>query len=222
LDPGGSIIILNPLPRILANTYYREVERLIQRDFCVSIDTNRYSTSPELVGNQAKVRLYEEHLEIWVEERMDCKHLYCKGRYQMQILPEHEAAFKKLSFQSKLLENAFMRIGEVAKSYYEGLKKERGKAAGYHLQRILKLTDRYGSDVVAGAISYAQRYGVYSSEAISRVVHGKALRRKGKLLGVTEDVPENIRQWLRTCAVQKQNIEDYDLLIRPKIKDKKQ
>lgn len=213
---------LNPLPRILANTYYREVQRLIQRDFCVSIDTNRYSTSPELVGNQAKVRLYEEHLEIWVEERMDCKHLYCEGRYQMQVLPEHEAAFKKLSFQSKLLENAFMRIGEVAKSYYEGLKKERGKAAGYHLQRILKLADRYGSDVVAGAISYAQRYGVYSSEAISRVVYGKALRRKGKLLCVTEDVPENIRQWLRTCAVQKQDIEDYDLLICPKNKGKKQ
>ena len=140
----------------------------------------------------------------------------------MQILPEHESAFKKLSFQSKLLENAFMRIGEVAKSYYEGLKKERGKAAGYHLQRILKLADRYGSDVVAGAISYAQRYGVYSSDAISRVVHGKALRRKGKFLCVTEDVPENIRQWLRTCAVQKQDIEDYDLLICPKIKDKKQ
>lgn len=152
---------------------------------------------------------------------MDCRHVYCEGRHQRQVLPEHEAAFKELSSQSTLLENAFMRIGEVAKSYYEGLKKERGNAAGYHLQRILKLADRYGSDVVAGALSYAQRYGAYSSEAIVRVVHGKALRRKGKLPSTTEDMPENIRQWLRTCAVQKQDIKAYDRLISPKDKDKK-
>ena len=212
---------LNPLPRILTNTYYREVERLIQRDFSVAIDTNRYSASPELVGKRAKIRLYEEYLELWVDERMDCRHVYCEGRHQRQVLPEHEAAFKELSSQSTLLENAFMRIGEVAKSYYEGLKKERGNAAGYHLQRILKLADRYGSDVVAGALSYAQRYGAYSSEAIVRVVHGKALRRKGKLPSTTEDMPENIRQWLRTCAVQKQDIKTYDRLISPKDKDKK-
>ena len=50
--------------------------------------------------------------------------------------------------------DAFMRLGEPATAYYEGLRKQRRAAAGYHLQRILKFADRYGSDVVAGALAY--------------------------------------------------------------------
>jgi len=210
---------LKPLPQVLAKTYYREVERLIHRDFCVAIDTNRYSASPNLVGNQAKVRLYENHLEIWVNDKMDCRHTYCESRHQRQVLPEHENAFKKLTSQSRLLEKAFLRLGEPAKSYYDGLKRERRAAAGYHLQRILKLADRYGSDVVAGAISYAQRYGAYSADAVMRVVHGKALKRKGKPLPRTQDVPENIKQWLRSCAVENQDLDSYDRLISSIIDD---
>jgi len=204
---------LKPLPQLLKNTYYKEVDRIIYTDFCVAIDTNRYSASPNLIGNQAKVRLYEEHLEIWVDDKMDCRHTYCQGRHQRQVLPEHENAYRKLTSQGALLEKAFLRIGEPAKSYYDGLKRERGSAAGYHLQRILKLADRYGSDVVAGAISYAQRYGAYSADAIIRVIHGKALKSKGKPLPKTEDVPENIKQWLRSCAVERQDLDAYDRMV---------
>jgi len=213
---------LKPLPRSLVPAYYREVERVIQRDFCVAINTNRYSASPELVGKRAQVRLYEEHLEIWVGESMDCAHVYSNQQHQRQVLPEHEAAFKELSCQRTLLENAFMRIGEVARSYYEGLKRERGGAAGYHLQRILKLADRYGSDVIAGALSYAQRYGAYSAESIARIVHGKALTRKGKQPCASEDIPENMRQWLRTCAAQKHNLTVYDRMMCPKKEETKE
>jgi transposase len=213
---------LKSLPQLCKNTYYREVERLIHRDFCVAIDTNRYSVNPELIGNQAKIRLYENHLEIWVNDTLDCKHAYCQGRHQRQVLPEHEELFKKLTSQSALLEKAFLRIGEAARAYYEGLKREKRSAAGYHLQRILKLADRYGSDVVAGAISYAQRYGAYSADAVIRVIHGKALKRKGKPLPSTQDVPQNIKQWLRACAVENQQLDDYDRLISRVIDDKKE
>lgn len=210
---------LKTLPHILENTYYREVERLIHRDFCVVIDTNRYSASPKLFGKQAKVRLYKERLEIWVDDRMDCKHTYCRGRHQRQVLPEHEAAFKKMTSQGALLQKAFFRLGKPAQIYYEGLKRERGSAAGYHLQRILKLADRYGSDVVAGAICYAQRYGAFSAEAITRIIYGKTLKRKGKLLPKAVDVPENIKQWLRSCAVEKQDPDFYDRIISKIIED---
>lgn len=206
---------LKPLPHLLSDTYYREVERLIQRDFCVIVNTNRYSASPKFLGKQAKVRLYEDHLQIWVDNGLDCKHIYCQGRYQRQVLPEHETAFKKMTHQGTLLQGAFLRIGSSAKSYYEGLKRDRGSAAGYHLQRILKLADRHGSDVVSGAISYAQRYGAYSAEAVARIIHGQTLKRKGKPLPVV-NVPENIKQWLRSCAVQNQDLKSYDRMVEDK------
>jgi transposase len=203
---------LRPAPNVLAESY-REVGRRIQRDFCVRLNTNSYSVSPKFIGKWARVRLYKEHIEIWVDDTMDCRHVYCQGTHRRQILPEHENAFKILTSQSTLLKTAFLRIGAPAKTYYEGLKRQKGSAAGYHLQRILKMTDRYGADVVAGALSYAERYGAYSADSIIRVIHGKTLRRKGKKLPVSTHVPENIKQWLRSYTVEKQDLASYDELI---------
>ena len=73
--------------------------------------------------------------------------------------------------------------------------------------------------MVAGAISYAQRYGAYSADSVIRVVHGKALKRKGKPLPKTQDVPENIKQWLRSCAVENQDLDSYNRLISSIIDD---
>ncbi len=191
---------------------YQEVVRTIYRDFCVVINTNRYSVHPDLVGMKAKVRLYPDHLEIWIDKKMAARHVYSSGKHQRQILPEHEAAYRKSSFQSELLKKAFLRLGEPAKTYFDGLKTKRGKAAGYHLQRILKMADRHGSDVVAGAMTCAHRHGVYSADAITRIVHGKAIKKKGPT-PMLEDVPENIRQWLRACAVEKQKLSSYDKIL---------
>lgn len=202
---------LKSLPSKKYETYH-EVDRTIYRDFCVVISTNRYSVHPDLVGMQAKVRLYSDYIEIWVDKKMAARHVYSKGKHQREVLPEHEAAYRGSSFQSELLAKAFLRLGEPAKTYFDGLKRERGKAAGYHLQRILKMADRHGSDVVAGAMSHAERHGVYSADAVTRVIYGKAIKKKGPTRMI-EDVPENIRQWLRSCAVEKQKLSSYDKIL---------
>jgi transposase len=209
---------LKPLPEKRLESY-REVKRLVNRDFCVAIDTNRYSVHPSLVGRQAKVRLYRDHLEIWVDNVHAASHVYSEIKTDRKVLPEHEEAFRGYSFQSELLKSAFLRLGDSAKAYFEGLQKERGAAAGYHLQRILKLADRHGSDVVAGALSHAMRYGIYSADAVTRVIHGKELRARGTDQPLPEFVPENIRQWLRSCAVENPDISSYDRLIERILED---
>ncbi len=200
------------LPDNKKETFFREVERKVNRDFSVAIDTNKYSASPELIGQQARVRLYRDHMEVWVNDQLDCRHTYCQGKYERQVLPEHEKAFKHLTNQHRLLEQAFVRLGDPAKSYYEGLKEQRGAGAGYHLQRILKLVDRYGSDVVVGALAHAQRYDAYSADAVTRIIQGKQLKRNGRIVS-PEQMPENIRQWLISCAVEDQELDLYDKLV---------
>jgi len=209
---------LKPLPTKKYETY-QEFKRLVHRDFCVAINTNRYSVHPDLEGKQAFVRLFHDHLEIWIDNKLEARHVYNEGKYQRDVLPEHESAYRGSSFQSELLKKAFLRLGEPATTYFEGLKKERGKAAGYHLSRILKMADRHGSDVVAGAISHAQRYGVYSADAVTRVIHGKTIKKKGQAQ-IVEDVPENVRQWLRSCAVESQKPSSYDEMIKKIDEDK--
>ena len=205
---------LKPLPPSKTDTFYREVQRVVLRDFSVAIDTNHYSVSPQLIGQRATVRLYNDHLQVWVNDQLDCKHTYCTGKHQRQVLAEHEKSFREMTGQHQLLANAFLRLGRPAESYYEGLKNEKGAAAGYHLQRILKLADRHGADVTAGAMAHAQRYGAYSADAVTRVVLGKALKHKAGKNNAPVNMPENIRQWLRSCAVDDDTLDIYDKMIR--------
>jgi transposase len=67
---------LKPLPQLLSASFYKEVDRLLHSDFCVSINTNRYSANPERIGQYTKVRLYNDHLEIWIDDKFDCRHSY--------------------------------------------------------------------------------------------------------------------------------------------------
>jgi len=205
------------LPRSLSDVFFKEVDRLVHTDFCVAINTNRYSVEPNLIGQEANVRLYKDHLQIWVEQKLVCKHTYVQGRFQRQVLPEHEQIYKKITGQRQLLKNAFLRLGEPAMTYYEGLKKQRGAAAGYHLQRILQYAERHGHDVVAGALAHAGRYGAYSADAVLRIIQGKKLKQGSPM--ATAVVPENIRQWLRACAVEKQDPGLYDQLVKKNNKD---
>jgi len=203
---------LKPLSVQLSDVVYKEVDRKINVDFCVAIDTKRYSANPNLIGETAKVRLYRDHLQKWVKGKLDCKHPYSSD--ERSVLPEHEAMYKKMTGQRRLLQDAFLRLGEPAQRFYEGLQKTRKAAAGYHLQRILQYVDRYGSDVVAGALAYAARYSAFSADVVLRIISGKKLKKGRQHVDVK--VPENVRQWLRAYAVEKQNPSHYDDLLKEK------
>jgi hypothetical protein len=177
----------------------------------VAIDTNRYSTNPHLVGETAQVRLYRAHLEIWVDNKLDCKHEYEKGRHKRKVLPEHQEIYKKMTGQRRLLEDTFLRLGGPSKIFYEGLRKERKAAAGHHLRRILQYAERHGTDVVAGAMAHAIKYNAYSADAVFRIINGKKLDPKGKTGPVR--TPENYRQWLRSYVVEKQKLNRYDEML---------
>lgn len=122
--------------------------------------------------------------------------------------------YKKMTGRRQLLKTAFLRLGPPATTYYEGLKKHRRAAAGYRLQRILTYADRYGHDVVAGALAHAEHYGAYSADAVLRIIQGKRIKQNP-----TQTIPENVRQWLRTCAVEEQDPTVYDRMVQKEDQD---
>lgn len=201
---------LKPLPADLSDTYYKEVDRLIQADFCVLVDGRRYSANPDRVGDYAKVRLFKDHLEIWIDDRLDARHLYAHKKYSRNILPEHEKRYKAITGQRRLLEDAFLKLGDIAKTFHQGLKEQKKAAAGYHLQRILRYAERYGADVTAGAMAYAARYGAFSADAILRILQGKHLKKPLH----SKPLPENVRQFLEAYDVEKSKPDFYDQIIQ--------
>ena len=199
---------LKRLPRDIADIMIKEVDRKINIDFCVVIDNIRYSTDPHLIDETAKVKLFRDHLEIWVNKKFHCRHVYSKK--SRNVLPEHEEIYKKMTGQKQLLEDAYLRLGEPAKKFYEGLQETRKGAAGYHLQRILKYADRYGPDIVTGALAYALKHSAYSADSVLRIINGQKLKNNNKL----DRLPENVRQYLQAYAVEKQKLSHYDQIIQ--------
>jgi len=192
----------------------RLLSRQVGSDFCVPVDTNRYSVPPQHAKRPATVRLYVDRLEILVAGDLVAVHPLCHQRYQRKVLPEHEEAFKRCTPSRRLLEQAFLRLGPTARHYYEGLRTQRGRGAGYHLQRILKLADRHGSTVVQGAMAHAARYGNYSAEAIARVLSGRELRDRTAAHGSEPAAPpERVRRWLEGLDVESVDLADYDRLV---------
>lgn len=203
--------LLKPLPQNRVETFFTEVDRLVHVDFCVAVNTSRYSVTPNLVGHRVTVRLYRDRLEIWHKEHHECTHEYAGEQHKRKVLPEHEDIYKTMTGQRPVLKELFLRLGETAMDFYEGLKKQRRGAAGYHIQRILKYVNRYGSDVVAGALAHAARYDAYGADAVLRIIQGKRITTgSGK---PAKKIPDNVRDYLRTCDVEDVDENYFDDLV---------
>jgi len=206
-----------PLMLPLASAHveiFRTLARLVGRDFCVAVDTSRYSVPPRFVGQPCTVRLHDTKLEILIGGEIVAVHERQHEPRARHVLPEHEQQFKHCTPSRRLLEQAFLRLGNAARDYHQGLVAERGRGAGYHIQRILKLADRHGSSVVIGAMAQAARYGNYSAEAVARVIAGRAV--KARNAAGRQDVavpPEAVRRWLEGIDVEQRDLEDYDRML---------
>lgn len=204
---------LKPLPHDRPEPF-REVTRQVGSDFCVAVDTNQYSVPPRCAGQMATVRIFEHRLEILVAGELVATHPRRDDRNGRHVLPEHDAEFRRLTPSRRLLEQAFLRLGEAAKDYYQGLVAQRGRGAGYHLQRILKLADRHGSPVVIAAMNHAARYGNYGADAVARVVAGREMPRvKNPQTRQPSQPPEQVRRWLEGLDVESGDLAAFDRLV---------
>jgi hypothetical protein len=141
-------------------------------------------------------------------------HPVCFEKFLRKVLPEHEKAFWERTPSRRLLEQAFVRLGAEARTYYEGLKGQRGRGAGYHLQRILRLADRHGAQVVCGAMAHAARYGNYGADAVARIIAGRPMPRSPSGPSAPAVLPpERVRRWLRGMDVEQKNLSDYDARV---------
>jgi hypothetical protein len=70
---------------------------------------------------------------------------------------------------------------------------------------------------VRNSLATARQYGAYSADAVLRIIHGKRLKQKGKYPAIPmlsdENIPGSIRAWLKACAVEKQELEEFDRML---------
>lgn len=189
--------------------------RVVGDDFCVASGTNRYSVPPGYVGKTVWTRVLEGTLTVSFEDEIVATHELRSTRGKRYVAPEHEAEFRERSTSRHVLREQFLRLGPVAESFARGLEQEHRGAAGYHMQRILQLADRYGAARLLEALAHAERYAAHSYQAVERIVQAKAPRGTGTLHPPAL-TPTNLGSYLKGAGSHQRSPEQYrDLAKRP-------
>lgn len=194
----------------------RMEERLVGHDFCIAWDTNRYSVSPSFVGRSVQAMELDGILDIYLEGGIIARHPLRATRHRRYILPEHESEFRQHSTSRHVLQEQFLRLGEIAQTFAEGLVKAHGGAAGYHIAQILKLADAVGVPRVLEALRHAARYGAFSHTSVARIVRGKQPRRQRASSFPSESPPHNVTEYLKASGHRQRSLEHYERLLKEK------
>ena len=194
----------------------RVEERLVGHDFCIAWDTNRYSVSPSFVGRSVQAMALDGILDICLEGEIIARHPLRPTRYRRYILPEHESEFRQHSTSRHLLQEQFLRLGEVAQTFADGLVKAHGGAAGYHISQILKLADVVGVPRVLEALRHAARYGAFSHTSVARIVRGRRPARQRVSAFPAESPPQNVTEYLKASGHRQRSLEHYERLLKEK------
>ena len=188
--------------------------RQVGDDYCIPWETNRYSVRPIHVGKQAWGRALMGELVIHIDgEEVDVRHQLRDTRHKRYVLPEHEAEFRAHSTSRHVLADQFARLGSGAVEFAEGLKDQKGAAAGYHMSRILQLADKVGVLRVAEALRHAARYGAFDAHAVARIVTGRKLPNlPGRPAAAAPPAP--VAEFLKGAGSFQRSIKAYERLVR--------
>lgn len=121
----------------------------------ISVDRNVYSVNSRLIGEQVRVRLYAEHLEVWYAQRRVERLPRLRGRGKHRIAYRHvidwlvrkPGAFENYRYREDLFPTSRFRMA------YDALRKRHapGRACKEYLQ-ILHLAARESETAVEGAL----------------------------------------------------------------------
>ncbi len=165
---------LKPLP---IAPYDCAVVRPISANGCchVVFDTNRY-TVPHLYASQKlTLKLYPDQLLLFHHEKLIATHVRSYGRRQNIRHPDHlkelETQRKRARDQTLLLR--FLSLSPHAEAYARKLEEKRLNSR-HHLQKILALSELYGSEKVDRALQDALQFEAYGCEYIANILEQRA------------------------------------------------
>jgi transposase len=169
--------VLQPLPRHPYDS--SEVElRVCRMDGFLEHDTNLYSVPLEYVGDILTLKATEREVFIYSPhiERIACHERRSAGACARVEEPAHRKS-KNIRYGLEPVRESFLRLGESADEFLEGLKERYPRNCGYHARLILNLKERYHSDDIYRACVHASRYQAFDAKAVERIVTARAKTR---------------------------------------------
>lgn len=153
---------LQPLPEALP-VVYELLDRVVDLNGFVSVDTNRYSVPERLIGQAVTVYKYPAEIHVHHRGALAACHARLIGQRDMrQVVPEHHRG-PKPSERSAPLEERLLLQGEagVLARYAERLKRRPRGHGARALRRLLELQRTYPREPFLAAIEQALGFGLF-------------------------------------------------------------
>ena len=142
--------------------------------FRVSHETNRYSVPAEYASTALTLKVYQDRLCVYHQHKLIARHVRCYDRHRDIEDPDHPRALlaqRRNAREQKLL-GRFLTFSPRAEAYYQALAQKRLNPR-HHVQKIVALSEIYGTEAVARAMDDAFTYQAFSCEYIANLLESR-------------------------------------------------
>ena len=143
----------------------------VNSQFRFRVDGNRYSVPCQYASSQLTLKRWPDRLLVYDKEQLVAEHVRSYDRNQDYELPDHVQPLllqrKKARDQKLFLR--FLALCPQAADYYGQLEQRRLNPK-HHVQKIVALSELYGTEAVARALQDAFTYQAFSCEYIANLV----------------------------------------------------
>jgi transposase len=143
----------------------------VNSQFRIRVDGNRYSVPCQYASSKLWLKLFSDRLLIYDREKLVAEHVRSYDRNQDYELADHVQPLllerKKARDQKLFLR--FLALCPRAHDYYRQLEQRRLNPK-HHVQKIVALSELYGSEAVAQAMEDAFTYQAFSCEYVVNIL----------------------------------------------------
>jgi transposase len=191
--------------------------RICRFDGFIEHETNLYSVPYEHVGDIMAVKATEHEIFIYGPEiDLVARHERLPtGASRSQENPEHRRS-SKIRYGLEPVREAFLRLGETAEQFLQGLKEKYPRNCGFHARLILQLKERYHADDIHLALAHAGRYQAFDAKAVERILKARATPRTLESIRV-EQAREVLEKTLP--AIKQRSLNEYCHLLGKETND---
>jgi len=144
------------------------------RQFRVTLDTNRYSVPARFAGQPVTLKVYPARLCIYHGEALIARHGRSFEHHRDIEDPDHPKALlaqRRHARDAQVLKR-FLGLSPLAAKYHAGLLERRGHALS-HVRKVVALADIHGDEAVVRALTDALAFEAFSSEYIAHLIDAR-------------------------------------------------
>ncbi len=145
------------------------------RQFRVTIDTNRYSVPAQLAGVGLTIKLYPDRLCFYHENKLVARHIRSYDRrcdYEHPDHPKVLLAQRKKARDQKIFMR-FLSLSDKTQEYYRQMEQRRMNPF-HHIRQIVALSEIYPPEQVERAIEDAFHFKAFSCDYIANLLEQRS------------------------------------------------